>query len=72
MQYVVTAGMVTVEMDVPEVPGARALRDVHRGDLLPESVPAETIGRLLGLGHIAEVEEPAPKPVKKAAPKAES
>lgn len=50
MNYIVTAGYVTVETSVP---GGRARIDIPRGAPLPGDVPAQDIERLLGLGHIA-------------------
>lgn len=53
-RYRVTAGAVTVEMDVPNGPaGARARQDVRHGLLLPTSVPETEIRALLELGDIA-------------------
>jgi hypothetical protein len=51
MTHRVTAPVVTVETNVG--PG-RARVDYHAGATLPADVPAEDIGRLLSLGHIAE------------------
>lgn len=62
MRYRVVAGYVTVEMGVPEVPGARARRDVPRGELLPEDVPAAEVQALLSSGDIEPAgQEPTPQ-----------
>lgn len=70
MRYRVVAGMVTVETAVPDVPGARARRDVYRGSLLPTDVPASEVHDLLTQGRI--VAEPEPEPARKPAKRAQS
>lgn len=57
-RYRVTAGAVTVEMGVPEVPGARARRDVRQGLLLPADVSGSEVRALLELGQIEAADEP--------------
>lgn len=54
MPYRVTAGYVTVEMDVP---GGRARQDVRRGNLLPADVSAAEVRTLLERGDIEPVDD---------------
>lgn len=56
MALIVTAPYVTVETDVG--PG-RARIDIPRGEPVPADVSAEDRDRLLRLGHVAELDEPA-------------
>lgn len=63
--YVVTAGYVSV---VTAVRGGRAAVDILRGQVLPEDVPAEQVGTLLRLGHVAEVTAEPAEPATPAAP----
>ncbi len=65
MEYIVTAGYVTVETAVP---GGRARVDISRGARLPDDVPQEDVDRCLTLGQVEAVsqaepdeQEPAPK-----------
>lgn len=69
-RYRVLAGCVTVEMGVPETPGARARRDVRRGELLPGDVPQTEVAALLELGHVELVsaDPPAEQPDPESAP----
>jgi hypothetical protein len=53
MAYRVTAGAVTVEMDIP---GGRARQDLHRGAVLPADVPEAEVRELLGRGDVEIVE----------------
>lgn len=52
-RYVVTAGYVTVETELPG--GGRALVDVARGSVLPADVPQEQVDTELRLGRIEPV-----------------
>lgn len=57
-RYVVTAGYVTVETELPG--GGRAHVDVRRGELLPDDVPDAQVEHELGLRTIEAVDEPKP------------
>lgn len=56
--YVVTAGYVTVETELPG--GGRANVDVQRGKVLPADVPQAQVETELRLGTIEEIRATAP------------
>ncbi len=59
MEYRVTAGYVTVEMDIP---GGRARQDVRAGAILPGDVPTAEVRVLLERGDVEPVPVPAAEP----------